>query len=92
MRINMKWIEGYDSWFVWAMATLAVHVCLAIFESNEIRWIPRLKSRSAVLWHIVVWLLPFIGVAIARKELHLPKTKGSGHPDGSNAHQDIFDN
>ncbi|MEH6556337.1 MAG: hypothetical protein V7708_00985 [Oceanicoccus sp.] len=88
----MEWIDGHDSWFVWLMAALVVHVFLAIFESNEIRWVPKLSTRSALFWHLVVWLLPFIGVGIARKELHLPKTKGTGHPDTNNANQDLFDN
>ncbi len=77
--------------FVWLIATVAIHVCLADLETASMRWIPSLTKSKFIMWVLVIWLLPFFGVASARSSLKLPKTKGRGHPNSSDNHIQVFD-
>lgn len=87
----MEWLEGKDSWFVWGVTALVVHVCLSSMETASMRWVPSLTKSKFIMWVLVVWLLPFFGVALARSSLKLSKTKGGGHPDASRNHIQVFD-
>ena len=87
----MEWIEGQDSLLVWLIAAVAVHICLAALETASMRWVPSLTKSKFLMWVLVVWLLPFFGVASARSSLKLPKTKGNGHPNSGSDHIQVFD-
>lgn len=87
----MTWIEGQDSVFVWLLAALIIHIVLAGFETASMRWVPSLSRSKFILWVLFVWLVPIIGIAVARGSLRLARTKGDGHPDTSRDHIQVFD-
>ncbi len=87
----MDWIEGQGSIFVWILAALIVHIVLAGLETASMRWVPSLSRIKFTFWALFVWLVPIIGIAVARSSLKLPKTKGDIHPDTSRDHIQVFD-
>lgn len=91
MESLVSWISNNEWYFTAIIAAFVVHIVLAVLESNEIRWLIHLRRHKAIMWHIIVWLIPYIGVAVARSTLHLPKTKGDVETDTSTSHIQPFD-
>lgn len=87
----MKYIEGYDSYFVWGCAALLVHFSLAFMQCKDLKWVPNMNRRESVYWYVIIWLIPIFGISAAKKKFILPQGKDGSHYDDSQETQDIFD-
>lgn len=89
----MSEFESFDSIYVWVGAAVFVHIVIASLQSKDAKWVLDMSRRETLFWHLVIWFVPIIGVAAARKRFNLPTSKGEGRSnyDDSLETQDIFE-
>jgi len=75
---------------IFLIAGLIVHLFLALMQAKDVKWVPRLSRSEVIYWYVIIWLIPFVGAFIARKEFNLPKDKGNLTYDSTNDDQDPF--
>jgi hypothetical protein len=75
---------------IFLASAVAVHLFLAFFQASDVKWAPDLNHKQATLWYLFIWLVPFIGIIVARKRFTQPATKASSYYDDSNETVDPF--
>ena len=72
-------------------SVLVIHAFLAIFTMQELIEHPIINKASKLFWFLIIWLIPFVGVAVFRKSYKLEKTTGkydNNFRDGGNIHDE----
>ena len=57
-------------------AVLLIHIFLAVFTMQELIEHPLINKISKLFWFLIIWLTPFVGVAVFRRSYKLEKTTG----------------
>ena len=55
---------------------LVFHALLALFTIHELIEHPLINKTIKSIWFLVIWLIPFVGVAVFRKRYKLEKVTG----------------